>query len=456
MQLSHAPAALSASFDDPNLVVSAGLVPTVALAQRVGIGRLADQHVTVPGSAGANAGAKVMSLIAGMVAGADSIDDLGVLRHGAMGKLFDDVRAPSTLGTFLRGFTFGHVRQLDAVASRTLIGLGGQTPVLAGIGDGCWIDIDDTVDRVYGVAKQGAAFGYTRVRGLNAQIATISTSQAAPVIAATRLRQGATNSAKGAPRMIADAVATARRCGASGPILVRADSAYCNAKVVAKIRKAGARFSLAIPLNPKVRTAIAGIPGDGWTRIEYPWAIPDPDTGELVSAAEVAETEYTAFTSRPRSQQVTARLIVRRIPERNTDKLAGQDELFPMWRYHAVFTDNPAPLVDGEVEHRAHAIIEQIIADLKASALAHLPSGRFTANAAWLVCAAIAFNLTRAYGCLAGGRFTRAETATIRARLINIPARVASSARRILLHLPRDWIWTQPWLNAWDHATVAA
>ena len=456
MQLSHTVRAISATFDEPNLIASAGLVPAVVLAQQVGIGRLADHHLTVPGSAGANAGAKVMCLVAGMVAGADSIDDLGVLRHGAMGKLFDQVRAPSTLGTFLREFTFGHVRQLDAVASRTLIGLASQTPVLAGISEGCWIDIDDTIDRVYGAAKQGASFGYTRVRGLNAQLATISTSTAAPVIAATRLRRGAANSAKGAARMICDTIATARRCGATGPILVRADSAYCNTKTVAAISRAGARFSLAIGVNPKVRAAIAAIDDTAWTRIQYPWAIPDPDTGELVSAAEVAEIEYTAFTSRPTRDQVTARLIVRRIPERNTAKLAGQDELFSTWRYHAVFTDNPAPLVDAEVEHRAHAVVEQVIADLKNSALAHLPSGKFTANAAWLVAAAIAFNLTRAYGCLAGGRFAKAETATIRARLINIPARTASSARRILLHLPRDWIWAQHWLNAWNHALVAA
>jgi hypothetical protein len=454
MQLSHAGSAMSATFDEPNLIVSAGLVPAVALAGSVGIGAMAQDWLTVPGPAGANAGAKVMSLVAGMAAGADTIEAMGLLRHGATGLLFDGIRAPSTLGTFLRGFTFGHVRQLDAVAARTLVGLHERVDLLPGIAESCLIDIDDTVGRVYGPSKQGAEFGYTRVRGINAQLATISTPAAAPVIAATRLRRGAAHSGHGAPRMIADSVATARRCGASGPVLVRADSAYCSAKIVASIRRAGASFSIGIGLNRRVREAIAAIPEDAWTRIEYPWAIPDPDTGELVCAAEVAECRYTAFTSRPVKEQVTARLIVRRIPERNADKL--QEALFPVFRHHAIITDSAAPLVEAEAMHRGHAVVEQVFADLKASALAHLPSAKFTANAAWLVCAAIAFNLTRAIGCLAGGPLSRAESATIRARIINLPARVARSARRIQLHLPSGWLWATSWLRAWQHALAPA
>ena len=456
MQLSHAASSMSAVFDEPNLVVSAGLVPALALAERVGIGDLARQRLTVPGDAGANAGAKVMCLVAGMAAGAKSIDGMGVLRHGATGVLFGGVRAPSTLGTFLRGFTFGHVRQLDAVASRALVGLAQRTDLLPGIAEGCLIDIDDTIGRVYGSAKQGAQFGYTKVRGINAQIATISTAQAAPVIAATRLRRGAVSSGHGAGQIAAEAVATARRCGATGPILVRADTAYCHAKTVAAIRRAGAGFSIGIKLDTRVRRAIAGIPEDAWVRIEYPWAIPDPQTGELVSAAEIAETPYTAFASKPVKDHVDVRLIVRRIPERNPKKLAGQDELFPLYRYHALITDSAAPLVQAEATHRGHAIVEQVFADLKASALAHLPSGKFTANAAWLVCAAIAFNLARALGRLAGGSLARAETATIRDRIINIPARVARSARRITLHLPRGWLWATSWLTVWRHALASA
>jgi hypothetical protein len=456
MQLSHVSSQMSVTFDEPNLVVSAGLVPAVGLAQKVGIAALADDLVTVPGPAGANAGAKVMSMIAGMAAGADSIDDLDVLRHAGMGRLFTRIKAPSTIGTFLRGFTFGHVRQLDAVAARTLIGLAEVAAVLPGIDTGAVIDIDDTVKPVFGAGKQGAEFGYTKVRGLNAQLATISTDRSAPMIAATRLRRGARASASGAVRMIRDSIATARRAGASGPVLVRADSAYCSAAIVAATTRAGANYSIGIGMNPAVRRAIAAINDDAWTRIQYPQAILDPDTGELVSAAEIAEIGYTAFTSKPIRHQVTTRLIVRRIPELNTNKLAGQDPLFPLFRYHALITDNPADLVTAEAQHRGHAIIEQVIADLKNSAMAHLPSGQFTANAAWLVAAAIAFNLTRALGIAAGGRFTRATTATIRARVVNIPARIARSARRIHLHLPANWLWATSWLNTWNTTMTPA
>jgi hypothetical protein len=443
MQLSHSPARCSASFDEPNLLVSAGLVPAVRLAQKVGLHDLAEQHVT----AGANPGSKVMSLVAGMAAGADSIDDLDVLRRAGAGRVFTGVRAPSTLGTFLRGFTFGHVRQLDAVAARVLTGLAEQVPLLPGIQTGCLIDIDDTVKDVYGPGKQGAEFGYTKIRGLNAQLATISTPEAAPVIAATRLRRGAAPSSHGAVRMIRDAIATARRCGAGDQILVRADSAYCSSAILKAVSKAEARFSVGMPLNFRVRAAIAAIDETAWVRIQYPWAIPDPDTGELISAAEIAEIPFTAFASRPKAKHVTARLIVRRIPERNASKL--QDPLFAAWRYHALFTDNPDPLVEAESTHRGHAIIEQVIADLKNSALAHLPSGRFAANAAWLVCAAIAFNLTRALGVLAGCTLTRATTATIRTRIINLPARIARSARRLRLRLPRDSTWQPHWQRLW-------
>jgi hypothetical protein len=447
MQLSHTPGALSASFDEPNLLVSSGLVPALRLAQKVDLPVLAGEHLSLSGPAGANAGAKLMCLVAGMAAGADSIDDLDVLRRAGAGRVFGGVRAPSTLGTFLRSFTFGHVRQLDAVAARTLTGLAQAAPLLPGISEECLIDIDDTVKPVFGAGKQGAQFGYTKIRGLNAQLATISTDQAAPVIAATRLRRGAAPSSHGAVRMLGDAIATARRCGATSEILVRADSAYCSSAILQAVAKAGARFSVGMPLNSRVRAAIADIDQACWVRIEYPWAIPDPDTGELISAAEIAEIPFTAFTARSKTNNVTARLIVRRIPERNISKI--QDPLFSVYRYHALFTNNTAPLVDAESTHRGHAIIEQVIADLKNSALAHLPSGQFAANAAWLVAAAIAFNLTRALGVLAGDNFTRATTATIRTRLINLPARLARSARRLHLRQPRDWTWAPHWQQLW-------
>ena len=450
MQLCHTPAALSAVFDEPNLIACAGLVPGVGLADRIGLRDLADEWLTVPGSRG-TAGAKVMSLVVGMLAGADSIDDLDLLRHGGMGKVFTDVRAPSTLGTFLRRFTFGHVRQLDAVAARALIGLVDVVPgILAGSDGTVMLDIDDTVKPVFGASKQGAEHGYTHVKGLNAQLATISTAQVAPVIVAARLRRGAAASAHGAVRLVRDGLTTARRAGVTGQVLVRADSAYYQHGFVTAVTKARACFSVGARQDSAVRRAIASIDPDSWVRIEYPQAVLDPDTGELVSCAEVAEIPYLAFTSHG-SKAVPGRLIVRRVPERNTTKLAtaAQQGLFTVWRYHAIFTNNPAPLVVAESQHRGHAIVEQVIADLKAGPLAHLPSGRFQANAAWLVAATIAFNLTRAIGVAAGGKFTRAEAATVRARVLNVPARVSRSGRRQRLHLPQRWPWAGHWQTLW-------
>lgn len=452
MQLSHTPAAMSAVFGDPNLIGCAGLVPVVGLCDRIGLRELASAWIKVPGLGRSNAGPKVMSLVTGMVAGADCIDDMDRLRHGGMNQVFHDWRAPATLGQFLRSFTFGHVRQFDAVASRALINLAGEVPALIDRdADLVFLDVDDTVKATYGAGKQGARVGYTRVKGLNAQLVVASTATSAPVITGTRLRHGAAVSAHGGVRIITDSLATTRRAGVSAQILVRADSGYFQAANVAAITKTGAWFSIGARLDPAVRRAIAAIPEQAWVTIQYPNAICDPDTGELISEAQVAETTYTAFTSKPKSTQVTARLIVRRVPERNTSKLAdtGQQGLFEVWRHHALFTNNPAPLVTAEKTHRGHAIVEAVIADLKASALAALPCKSHPANAAWLVAAAIAFNITRATGITAGGQFTKAETVTIRDKIINTPARVSRSARRQRLHLPTRWPWATPWLNLW-------
>ncbi|HOQ54448.1 MAG TPA: IS1380 family transposase [Micropruina sp.] len=450
MQLSHTPGRMFAAFDEPNLVGSAGLVPALALTGRIGLVELADAALTVPGSKGC-AGAKLVSVLAGMLAGADSIDDLDVLRHGAMGKLFGGVRAPSTLGSFLRSFRFGHVRQLDAVAARTLGRLAARVPGLLPVGPTVWLDVDDTIKPVYGRSKQGAEHGYTHIRGLNAQIATVSGIEVAPVIVAARLRRGAASSAHGAVRLVRDALATLRRANVTDPVLVRADSAYYQQPLVAAIITAGCQFSIGARLDKAVRARISTIEEQAWTPIVYPNAIVDPDTAELISCAEVAEVDYTAFTSHGASKQVTARLIVRRVPERNTKKLAAaaQSGLFPLWRYHAVFTNQTSPLVEAEKTHRGHAVIEQVFADLKAGPLAHLPSKSFNANAAWLAIATLAFNLTRALGITAGDRYARAETATIRAQLIHTPARIATSARQILLHLPTRWPWATNWQQLW-------
>jgi hypothetical protein len=434
---------MSVRFDDPNLVSCAGLAPIMALAARCGLADLLTDRLRIAAKGGANATAKILSLVAGMIAGADSIDDMNVLRHGGMTRLFTDVRAPSTLGTFLRLFTFGHVRQLDAVATGVLDRLAAATPILAGAEQVAFLDIDDTVRQTYGYAKQGTGRGYTGVKGLNALLATLSTPLSAPVIAATRLRKGATNSVRGAATLLADALASARRAGATGLLIVRADSAYYSYDIIALARRAGARFSVTARHTATVTRAIASIEEHAWVPIRYPNAIWDDEEQRWISDAEVAETAFTAFTGRRRGEHITARLIVRRVRRLNPAATArgGQDELFAAYRYHAVFTDNPEPILAAESTHRDHAIIEQVIADLKDSALAHLPSGVFTANAAWLVCAAITHNLTRAAGALASAFHARARTGTIRAQLINTPGRIARSAHRLTLHLPRDWPW---------------
>jgi hypothetical protein len=440
MRLSHARRAISVRFDDPNLVSCAGLVPVMALAHRCGLARLLAERLTIAATGGANAAAKVLALVAGMVCGADSIDDMDLLRHGGMGRLFDGIRAPSTLGTFLRAFAFGHVRQLDAVAAGLLARLAATTPVLPDAQKITFLDIDDTVRQTYGYAKQGAGRGYTGIKGLNALLAVVSTPTSAPLIAATRLRKGSTNSARGAAKLLADALATIGRCGATGLAIVRADSAYYGHEIVAACRRAGARFSVTARLTPSVVTAIARIDEQAWTPIRYPNAIYDQDEQRWVSDAEVAEIGFTAFTHRRKSQHVTARLIVRRVRRLNPATVpAGQTEAFAVYRYHAIFTDSPEAMVAAEATHRDHAIVEQVIAECKNGPLAHLPSGRFTANAAWLVCAAISHNLTRAAGALAGGRHRRTRTRTIRTQLITTPARIAHSAHQQTLHLPRDW-----------------
>lgn len=456
MQLSHTRPVVSARFDEPNLVSGAGLVPLMKLAHEAGLGDLGDEHLSVPTDKGANAGLKLSSLVAGMAAGADSIDDMALLRHGAMGKIFDRSYAPSTLGSFLRTFTFGHVRQLDAIASRFVLGLAERTQLLGSAEDigVVMVDIDDTIVEVHGYQMQGAGFGYSGVRGLNALLATVSTERIAPVIAAQRLRKGSAGSPRGAKRLATDALALVRRsCLAGRPILVRADSAFYSHALVSACRKAVAEVSITVRMDPAVKRAIATISDDAWQAIKYTDAIYDQETDRWISRAEVAEIDFTAFTSRPKDEQVPGRLVVRRIPELNP-KDDGQQTLFDVWRFHAFFTTTSATerdTVTADKVHRAHSIIENVHADLKASALAHMPSGVFNANAAWLICAVMAFNLTRAAATLTNtASLARATTATIRRKLINIPARIACSARRLRLHLPEAWPWQTAWSALYD------
>jgi hypothetical protein len=457
--LLHDLAKIHATFDDRNLVSRAGLVPVMALAQRAGLEGLAGEHVRIGHRCGVNARVKVPGIVAGMIGGADSIDDLDLLRHGAMPALFGGVRAPSTLGSFLRSFTWGNVLQLEKVSRLVLAELARRSPLLPGKDVVAFVDIDSQQKRVYGHQKQGAAFGHTKVggksllvRGLNALAATISTPLGAPVIAATRLRGGNANSARGAASFATQAVGAARATGCTGIVVTRADSAFYSAAFTGAVRAAGAYFSVTVLMNPHARAAIASIPQGAWTPVKYPRAIWDDQLRAWVSDAEVAETEYTAFTSTDRP--ITARLIVRRVKDLNRQAGQGQDELFPAWRYHAVFTDSPFVTLQAEAQHRDHAVVEQVLADWTSGPLAHLPSGSFPANAAWLALAAISHNLLRAAGSLAGLTCAKARGATLRRDLIDIAARTTRHGHgHITLHLPDEWHRDQEWMNLFEAAT---
>jgi Transposase DDE domain group 1 len=456
VRLLHDLAKIHATFDDPNLVSRAGLVPVMALAERAGLADLADEHVRIGRRCGVNAQVKVACVVAGMIGGADSIDDLGLLRHGAMPALFGGVRAPSTLGSFLRSFTWGNVLQLEKVSRLVLAGLARRAPLLPGKDAVAFVDIDSVQKRVYGHAKQGAAFGFTKiqgkallVRGLNALAATISTPLGAPVIAATRLRGGNAASCRGAASFAGAAIRTARAMGCSGTLIARADSAFYSAAFTSAVRAAGAFFSVTAQMNPHVKAAIAAIGEDAWTPIKYPRAIWDDQLACWVSDAAVAEVKYTAFTST--GQPITARLIVRRV--KDLTRAEGQGELFPLWRYHAVFTDSPFVLLQAEEHHRDHAQVEQVFADLADGPLAHLPSGSFPANAAWLACAAISHNLLRAAGSLASLACAKARGATLRRDLIDVAARTARHGHgHITLHLPDGWHREQDWISLFEAA----
>ncbi|WP_326700790.1 IS1380 family transposase [Streptomyces sp. NBC_01754] len=258
------------------------------------------------------------------------------------------------------------------------------------------------------------------------------------VIVATRLRKGSAGSGKGAASLLREALATVRAMGITAQIVVRADSAYFSHKVVDACRKAGARFSLAVAVTKTIRAAIETIGPDVWTPIKYTDAVRDEEEERWISDAEIAEIPFTAFTSKKKAFHTTARLIVRRVKRLDPKTVPeGQSELFAVWRHHVIFTDSVFVLTDAEPMHRAHAAVEQVFADLEDSALAHPPSGKFTANAAWLTLAAAAYNLTRAAGRLASVFHTKARTGTIRRHLIHIPARIARPGRRIVLHLPQ-------------------
>jgi len=441
-------------FDDGNLVSFAGLVPVMALAEDAGLSELIAERVAInPAtrvrSAGVNPAGKLTSIIAGMAAGADSIDDLDVIRSGGMPRLFGQVYACSTMGQFLREFTHGHCAQLSSVLRAHLVALVRRTGCLPGIEARCFLDIDSLLRPVYGYQKQGASYGHTKIssrqvlrKGLSPLATVISTERAAPMIAAMRLRAGKAGSGKGAASMVTEAIATARAAGACGQILVRGDSAYGGRAVIRAAVKAGVTFSLGLAKNPAVNRAIAAIAEDAWVPVRYPGSVTDPDTGQLISDAEVAEVEYTAFAGT--KDAVTARLIVRRVRDRAKD-----DELFPAYRYHPFFTNSTEPAPQADIAHRQHAIVETTFADLIDGPLAHMPSGRFGANNAWSILAGITHNLLRAAGTLTSQRHAVARGSTLRRQIIAIPARLARPQRKPTLHLPSHWPWAEQWKALW-------
>jgi hypothetical protein len=402
-------------FDDENAVANAGIALIATLARRLGIERLGDECVVLDGRAGAgNEGAKVMTLVSAIALGADCIDDVDVLRAGRTGELVGHrVMAPSTIGTFLRSFTFGHVRQLDRLLGQAL---GRAWAAGAGPGDGrLVVDVDSFVGEVFGQQKQGAAFGYTRVRGYHPILATRADTGEVIQI---RLRTGSANTSRGMPRFTDELIARVRRAGATGPKLLRADSGFWNQKIFQRLDQAGWQFSIGVRLQPAIRAAVESIPEDQWVTLEdYP----------QTSIAQIAETTYG-----------DRRLVVRRV--RTLDK---QGQLLPTWELFPFITNRTDALATVEAEHRQHAQIELAIRDLKDQALAHFPSGHFFANAAWTVIAALAHNLLRQTQLLGLPTATIRTAATVRRRLLTLPGRLVRTARRCTLRLPARW----PWAN---------
>jgi len=430
MQFSHTLDRVAVAFDDHRLIDHAGLLLPATLAAHLGLRELVDRHVDLGQAPGrANAGDKLLTLVASVLAGGDCIDDANALRAGGTGAVLGHpVKAPSTLGTFLRSFRWGHVRQLDAV-SRALL----ARAWAAGAGPGaapCTIDLDSTICETYGLTKEGGSqHTYTHVRGYHPLLAVAAGTGD---ILHARLRGGNANSGRGAANFLAETIERVRDAGATGELTVRADSGFYAHAVVAAARKRRVRFSITIRQSPATRRVIEAIPEAAWTPIPY-W---------LEGGADVAETTYTPFASE--RDAAPFRLIVRRVRPTPGSQLA----LFATYDYHAFITDRDGDTLTLEADHRRHAEIENAIRDLKYGVgLNHLPSGKFGANGAWLAIQVIAHNLARwtARIGLGAGIVT---TKTLRRRLFGLPGRLTRSARRLTLHLPARWPWALPFATA--------
>lgn len=422
LPLEH-PDRIRVAFDDHRLVANAGLLLPADLARRLGLCELVNKLVGLGDAPGrANTGDKLMTLVASALAGGDCIDDANVLRSGSTGRVLGcAVKAPSTLGTFLRSFRWGHVRQLDRVSRELLArawaaGSGpGDSPLV--------IDLDSTICETYGLAKEGARrHGYTGQKGYHPLLAVAAGT--GDVLMA-RLREGRANTARGAAHFLRETLGRVRYAGATGQLTVRADSGFYSHSIVAVCRKTDVRFSITVRQHQGLRSLMEAIPEDDWTPIPY-W---------MEGAADVAETSYTPFKGEPDAAPV--RLIVRRVRPTPGSQLA----LFANYSYHAFITDREGDVLELETDHRRHAEIENVIRDLKYGVgLNHLPSGRFSANAAWLAVQVIAHNLARWTARIGLGERV-ATTKTLRQRFFSLAGRLTRSARRLTLHLPRGWPW---------------
>lgn len=416
------PDSVGVEFDDERLIANAGLLMVATLSRRLGIESLVDKTVRLGQRAGAaRPGRKVATLIHAIAAGADSIDDTGVLRAGgAEALLGHKAMAPSTLGTFLRAFTFGHVRQLDRVLAEAI-----KRAWAAGAGPGAKrlvIDIDSFLGEAKGRLKQGASRGYTGVRGYHPLLATRAGTGE---VLHARARKGSAGSGRGALRFCEELIARVRRAGAEGEILIRADSAFYSGKVIDYLERKGCLYSISVTQHKRIAERIAAIPESAWR------PVPDyPETG----VCELAETIYGG-----------RRLVVRRV---HLHAQEGQEELFAYWRHFAFLTNRAEDMHAVDAEHRDHAGVELQIRDLKDQALAHFPSGSFAANAAWTVIACLAHNMARWVGQLGLADETWRAAATIRRRLIALPGRLTRTARCWTLHLPARWPWRDAFVEA--------
>jgi hypothetical protein len=431
-RVSHGIDGIDATFDDSNLVANAGLLVVATLTRRLGLEALIDATVKLVGRVGgARPGRKVLTLVHAMIAGGSHIDHTDMLRAGSTAAVLGHrVMAPSTLGTFLRAFSFGHVRQLEAVVGRVL-----ERAWAAGAGpaaEALVIDVDSTICPVDGKQKQGAGFGYTKVLGYHPILATRADSGE---VLHARMRKGQANTQRGARRFIDELVARVRRAGASGEITMRMDSGFWSNDTITTLKRLDVRDTMAVRTSTKgVAAAIAAIPDDAWADIDY-----TPD-GE----AQVAECAYSTGHGRRR---VTRRLIVRRT--RLTDP--AQQRLWPDWRHHAFLTDLTDDAVHVDRFHRHHAVVELAIRDLKEGAgLNHVPSGNFHANSAWLQCTVLAHNLIRWTNTLGNVRVHDELTVarTMRTRLITLPGRLVNRSGRTTLRLPTHWPWAASFSTA--------